>query len=188
IHFTDLLIAVTGLMHGLLYYLHFLVGSYGLSIILLPVVVRGLMFPISRKQAYFSVKMQEISPELKKIKEKYPNDRKAQTEATMELYRKHQVSPLGSCLPLLMQMPIFLGLYYALQESIHFRLASFLWIKNLAAPDMLIYWGESIPWISTPESQGSFLYLGPYFNLLPVLAVTLMIVQQKYLMPPPTDE
>ncbi len=112
IHFTTLLIAVTNLMHTLLYYLHFLVGSYGLTIILLTVLVRGLMFPISRKQAYFSVKMQEITPELKKIKEKYPNDRKAQTEATMELYRRHQVSPLGSCLPLLMQMPIFLGLYY----------------------------------------------------------------------------
>src|SRR5205807_10423392 len=75
-------------------------------------------------------------------------------------------------------------------------LSEFLWIKNLAAPDMLIWWTEKIPLISNPDHQGILLlglfpnifYLGPYFNLLPVLAVTLMIVQQKFLMPPPTDE
>lgn len=188
IMFTDLLIAVTNLMHNLLYLLHFLVGSYGLTIILLTVVVRGLMFPISRKQAYFSVKMQEITPELKKIKEKYPNDRQAQTQATMDLYRKHNVSPLGSCLPLLMQMPIFLGLYYALQESIHFRLARFIWVDNLAAPDMLKWWTENIPIISDPDGMGGVFYLGPFLNLLPLFAVSLMIVQQKMMTPPPTDE
>lgn len=188
IHFTDLLIAVTGLMHWLLYYLHLVIGSYGLSIILLTVLVRGIMFPISKKQAYFSIKMQEIAPEMKKIKEKYPNDRRAQTEATMELYRKHGVSPLGSCLPLFMQMPIFLGLYYALQESIHFRLAGFLWIRNLAAPDMLLWWTENIPWISDPDNLGGFFYLGPYLNLLPLFAVGFMVVQQKLMTPPPVDE
>src|SRR5207245_10911769 len=85
-------------------------------------------------------------------------------------------------------LPIFLGLYYCLQESIHFRLASFLWIENLAAPDMLIWWGEHIPWISDPDSQGGILYLGPYLNLLPIFAVSLMILQQKYMTPPATDE
>jgi len=87
-----------------------------------------------------------------------------------------------------LQLPFFLGLYYALQESIHFRLAGFLWIDNLAAPDMLIWWGEGIPWISDVDSMGGFIYLGPYFNLLPVVAVILMLVQQKMLTPPPTDE
>jgi YidC/Oxa1 family membrane protein insertase len=87
-------------------------------------------------------------------------------------------------------MPIFMGLYYALQESIQFRLAPFwpTWIKNLAAPDMLIHWGESIPWISRPEDFGGFLYLGPYLNILPIIAVVLMLGQQKMMMPPPTDE
>lgn len=78
------------------------------------------------------------------------------------------------------QMPIFLGLYYALQESIHFRLASFLWIPNLAAPDMLFKWGENIPIISQ--------FLGPYFNILPIISVTLMLVQQKLMTPPPRDD
>jgi YidC/Oxa1 family membrane protein insertase len=185
---TDLLIACTRVMHWLLHLLHFVVGSYGLTIILLTVVVRGLMFPISRKQAYLSVKMQELAPEMKKLQEKYKNDPKAKTEAMMALYRKHNVHPLGGCLPLLLQMPIFLGLYYALQESIHFRLASFLWIRNLAAPDMLLWWGQGIPWLSDPDNMGGMLYLGPYVNLLPVVAVALMIVQQKLFTPPPTDE
>jgi YidC/Oxa1 family membrane protein insertase len=168
------------------------------------VLVRGLMFPISRKQAIYSVKMQELAPELKKIQEKYKNDPRARTEAIMEMYRKYNVHPLGGCLPILLQMPIFIGLYFSLQESVHFRLASFLWIKNLAAPDMLFWWSQSIPIISDPNGQGGvvmdkgfftwlttlprFLYLGPYFNLLPVIAVTFMIVQQKIMTPPPQDE
>jgi YidC/Oxa1 family membrane protein insertase len=189
---TDILITCTRFMHWLLNLLHSLVPIYGVSIILLTVVVRGLMFPISRKQAYLSIKMQEIAPEMKKVQEKYKNDSKARTEAIMELYRKHKVHPLGGCLPLFLQLPVFLGLYYCLQESIHFRLASFLWIDNLAAPDMLFKWGEGIPLISDPDNQQSgflsIFYLGPYLNILPIVAVTLMIVQQKLMTPPPADE
>jgi YidC/Oxa1 family membrane protein insertase len=163
-------------------------GSYGICIILLTVMVRGLMFPLSRKQALMSVRMQELQPEIAKLKEKYKDDRQGMGMAQMELFRKHKVSPLGTCWVAFLQMPIFLGLYYALQESIHFRLAPFLWIQNLAAPDMLFSWGESIPWISSPSSYGSLLYLGPFFNLLPVVAVALMIVQQSMMAPPTADE
>src|SRR5205814_1068432 len=81
-----------------------------------------------------------------------------------------------------------MGLYYCLQESVHFRLAGFLWMENLAAPDMLKSWSENIPLISRPEDYGSLIYLGPYLNILPIVAVTLMLYQQKALMPPPTDE
>jgi YidC/Oxa1 family membrane protein insertase len=98
---------------------------------------------------------------------------------------------------MLLQMPILMGLYYALQESILFRLGPFwpTWITNLAAPDMLMHWvpwrpdwSDKIPWISRPEDYGSFLYLGPYLNVLPIVAVALMIVQQKMYTPPPADE
>jgi YidC/Oxa1 family membrane protein insertase len=188
IRFTDLIIACTKLMHWLLNWLLWVVPNEGLSIILLTVIVRGLMFPISRKQALMSQKMQALAPELKKVQEKFKADPQARTKAMMELYRKHGVNPLGGCLPLLLQMPIFLGLYWALQESIRFRLAPFVWVQNLAAPDMLIRWGTGIPWISDPNNMGGFGYLGPFFNILPVLAVTLMLVQQKMMMPPPTDE
>jgi YidC/Oxa1 family membrane protein insertase len=108
----------------------------------------------------------------------------------MELYRKSGVNPFGTCWFMLLQMPIFMGLYFSLQESITFRLAKFppTWIQNLAAPDMLVSWSDKIPWISRPEDFGSFLYLGPYLNILPIIAVALMIVQQKMMTPPPTDE
>jgi YidC/Oxa1 family membrane protein insertase len=183
-----LLIRVTNLMHGILGWMHSLVPNYGICIILLTLLVRGLMHPVSRKQAKTSIRMQAVMPELKQLQEKHKGDRQAMGMAQMELYRRHGINPLGSCWVVLLQMPIFMGLYYALQESIHFRLASFGWIRNLAAPDMLVWWGQNIPWISNPEHMGGFLYLGPYFNLLPVIAVALMIVQQKFLMPPPTDE
>src|SRR5262249_45936054 len=110
-----------------------------------------------------------------------------------ELMLRHgMVNPLGSCWIALLQMPIFMGLYYALQESIHFRLAPFLWMDNLAAPDMLFYWTQSIPIISSPDNYSggllSILYLGPFFNLLPIIAVGFMMVQQSMMMPPATDE
>ena len=186
---TWVIIQFTKLMHWLLNLLHYVFG-YGLSIVVLTVIVRGAMFPISRKQALFSIRMQELAPELKKVQEKYAEDPQAKMQATQEFYKKHGVNPLGSCWPVFLQMPIFLGLYFALQESIHFRLAPFwpLWIDNLAAPDMLFGWGDGIPWISQPDNLGGMLYLGPYLNILPVIAVVLMMIQQMQTMPPPTDE
>ena len=157
---------------------------------ILTLMVRGVMFPVSRKQAMTSLRMQELAPELKKLKEKLGDDKTAMGAAQMELYRKHGINPLGTCWMLLLQMPIFMGLYYSLQESIHFRLAgvSSYWMPNLAAPDMLVYWSNNIPFISQPEYYGWPFYLGPFLNILPILAVSLMLVQQKWTMPPPTDE
>jgi YidC/Oxa1 family membrane protein insertase len=195
---SSLVILFTRLMHWLLNLLHYLLPVYGLDIILLTLIVRGMMFPITRKSATSMAKLQALQPEMKKIQEKYKNDAQAKSQAMMELYRKHNVSPLGGCLPLLLQMPIFFGLYFCLQESIHFRLAPFLWIQNLAAPDMLWRWGENIRLISDPDNQVGFMflgliptsmfYLGPYLNVLPIFAVALMVVQQKMMMPPPADE
>ncbi len=189
IGWTSLLIASTKLMHWLLYLLHFVaLGNYGFAILLLTFMVRGIMFPISRKQAILSIKMQELAPEMKKIREKYKDDPLTAHRETSALMKKHNAHPMAGCLPVLLQMPIFLGLYYALQESIHFRLGEFLWMKNLAAPDMLLWWTDSIPWLSDPDSQGAIYYLGPFLNVLPIFAVLLMVVQQKIMAPPPTTE
>jgi YidC/Oxa1 family membrane protein insertase len=192
---TNLIIFFTNLVHAIIGVLRPIVRYEGLCIILVTVLVRGLMFPVSRKQAATMQRTQEqmakLQPEIKKIKERHKNDILAQQQAMSELYRRHGVNPaagLGGCLMLLVQMPVFLGLYYALQESFFFRLEPFLWVRNLTAPDMLIWWTQNIPMISDPASQGGFLYLGPYFNLLPVLAVALMLLQQKLTMPPAADE
>jgi YidC/Oxa1 family membrane protein insertase len=197
---TTLLVKCTNVMHWLLWKLHSLnLWSYGVCIILLTVVVRGFMFPLSRKQAMSTARMQEkmqklnkeLAPEIKKLEEKLKDDAWKLRQAKHELYMKHGVNPaamLSSCWLMFAQLPIFLGLYYALQESINFRLQSFLWIQNLSAPDMLIWWGEKIPFVSDPHNLGGMFYLGPYFNLLPIIWVVLMLIQQKIMTPPAADE
>ncbi len=179
--------------------LHFFEGyivfNYGLAIILLTVVVRLCMFPISRKQALGAQKMQELQPELKAISEKYKKDPEALRHAQQELFRKHNYNPLSGCLPVFIQLPIFIGLYRALMVDVELRGASLLgpgvrWCSNLAAPDMLFYWGgfwDRIGWESFNTGQGMFA-LGPYFNILPLVTIALFIVQQKMFMPPPTDD
>jgi YidC/Oxa1 family membrane protein insertase len=190
IFWTDIVIKCTNMMHWILWKVYLILPNFGLCIIFLTILIRGLMFPLSRKQAIMSIKMQELAPELKKMQEKLKGDKQAIGLAQMELYRKYNVNPFGTCWVVLIQMPVFMGLYFALQESIHFRLATFwpTWIINLAAPDMLINWGAAIPLISNPEDYGGFFYLGPYFNLLPIFAIGLMVLQQKMFTPPPTDE
>ena len=152
-------------------------GNYGVAIILLTLLVRMLMFPLGRKQAMAAKKMQELQPLLKEIQEKYKNDREKQGRETMALYKKHGVNPLGGCLPALIQLPIFVGLWQALNTSVNLRQAPFLYIRDLAAPDMLFKfpYGFEVPWLGWR-----------YFNLLPFLVVTLMLVQTKLFSPPAT--
>src|SRR5262249_20329713 len=130
---SDLLIACTNLMHRLLWLIHSYImpWSYGLCILILTIVVRVIMFPLRRKQALSTKNLQEkmarvneeLAPEIKKLEEKYKSDPWTLRQMKHELYMKQGVNPLammGSCWLVFAQMPIFLGLYYALQESIHF--------------------------------------------------------------------
>ncbi len=202
IYWTDLVITFTNLMHWLLWLIHRAISwapaSWGISIILLTVMVRLLLFFPSRKQTQMNLKMMEIQkklkPELDKLHEKYKDDFQAFNREKTRLMMQHGLNPfaaMGGCLLLLAQMPIFMGLYYCLQESIFFRLEPFIWISNLAAPDMSIWWSEKIPIISDPENRHgmwSILYLGPYLNILPLVSVGLMLYMQNKMMPPPTDE
>lgn len=153
-------------------------GNYGIAIILLTMFVRLIMFPISRKQALISKKMQDLQPYLKEIQEKHKDDKEELTKATFALYKKHGFNPASGCLPALIQMPIFVGLWQALNSSVPLRNSSFLYIENLAAPDMLFKFPFELPLI------GGF--LGPYFNLLPLFVVALMMVQTKLFSPPAT--
>jgi len=195
IYWTDLVIGLTNLMHSLLASIHSLFPSWALSIVILTVVVRLLLLYPSKKQTQVNMKMMEVqkrlAPQIEELKKKHPDDPHAFNKAKMQLMMANGVNPfaaMGGCLLLLFQMPVMMGLYFCLQESVFFRLEPFLWVNNLAAPDMLFWWGEQIPYVSTPEDLGSFIYLGPFFNALPLLAVALMIWQQNKMMPPPTDE
>ena len=174
-----------------LHFFYRVVWNYGIAIILLTVLVRLCMFPLSRKQALGAQKMQELQPEIKRIQEKYKKDVEGRTRAQQELFRKHNYNPLSGCLVLFIQLPIFIGLYRSLQVDIELREAPLIaqairWCSNLAAPDMLFDWHWWMP-DSFNAGQGMF-YLGPYFNLLPILTIGLFIWQQKMFMPPPADE
>jgi len=149
-------------------------GNYGIAIIMLTLIVRMLMFPLSRKQALMAQRSQELQPFLKEIQTKYKDDKERLTRETFALYKKHGVNPVSGCLPALIQLPIFVGLWQALNVSVPLRQAPFLWINDLAAPDMLFQFPFDV------------VLLGRWFNLLPIIVVALMLVQTKLFSPPPT--
>jgi YidC/Oxa1 family membrane protein insertase len=178
----------------ILHSFHSLGLSYALAIVLLTVCVRLLMFPISRKQALGALKMQAIQPELKELAEKYKDDLQARSKAQSEVFKKHNYHPASGCLPLFIQLPIFIGLYKALQIDAGLYgtplISPSFWCHDLSAPDMLVDWSgmwAAMGWTSFNTGQG-MLALGPYFNLLPLLTIVLFLIQQAVMMPPPTDE
>ncbi|MEX0716812.1 MAG: membrane protein insertase YidC [Planctomycetaceae bacterium] len=152
---------------------------YGIAIIFLTMIVRGAMFPLSKKQTASAKMMKELQPKIAELKKKHGNDKEKMARAQMELFSKHNYNPFAGCLPILLQLPIFIGLYQALGNAVDLRLASFLWADNLAAPDALFPFPGNfrVPIVGWTE-----------FNLLPIITIVLFIVQQKMFMPPPTDE
>lgn len=176
-------------MIAILHAIHAVIGNYGLAILLLTVIVRGAMFPISRKQALSSQKMQALQPEMKAITEKYKNDPQKRTQATQELWRKHDYNPMGGCLLVFIQIPIFMGLYRSLATDVELRQAPLFssairWCSNLAAPDMFWDWSQVLPpFLTAPEG-----WLGPFLNLFPLATIGLFLWQQKLFMPPAMDE
>ncbi len=171
---TPLLDKIYGLTSVVAHILGFERGSFGIAIILLTITVRLALFPLSRKQASSAKKMQDLQPQLTALREKYKDDKEKIGRETMDLYRQHGVNPMGGCLLALIQMPIFFGLWQALNNTVALRGARFLWIDNLAAPDQLFAFPTELP------------FLGPYFNLLPFLVVGLMLVHMKLFSPPAT--
>lgn len=147
------------------------------------------MFPIGRQQAKSAKMMQQLAPEMKKIKEKYAGDQEKQTKAQQELFRKHNYNPLLGCAPALLQLPIFIGLYRALSVDIELRQTPLIkgveWCSNLAAPDMLMQWNNMIP---IERLTGYTGFLGPYLNVLPLISTGLFLVHQHLFTPPPQDE
>ena len=176
------------ILQGVLGMLYSVVRNYGIAIILLTVIVRSCMVPISLKQARAAAKMQELAPEIQKIKDKHPDDPMKQHAAVQDLYKKHKFNPFGGCLLVFIQLPIFIGLYRCLSVDIDLRDASLIpglaWASNLAGPDKVFYWKDYL-WAMLADESG---WLGPYFNILPLITVTLFLIQQKLFTPPATDE
>jgi len=122
----------------LLYVLHFFhrfTGSYGLDIIILTVLIKLLMWPLTHKSFSSMKSMQKLGPQMEKLKERFANDKEKLNKEIMDLYKRNGVNPLGGCLPMVLQFPVFIGLYNALSTPIELRHAPFMWIQDLSRPD-----------------------------------------------------
>lgn len=147
------------------------VHNYGWAVILLTCVIKLVFTPLTHMSYQSMKKMQAIQPKLKSIQERYKNEPAKLNKEMMELYKRNKVNPMGGCLPMLLQIPIFIAFYNVLNEAIELKGAHFaFWINDLAQPDHLFTLPFSIP------------FLGDAFNLLPLFMIGSMIWQQK-LMP-----
>ncbi len=150
----------------LLKFLYHFTGNYGIAIILVTVMQKVAFYPLTMKSMKSMQAMQSIQPKVQAIQERYKNNPQKKQEETMALYKKHGVNPMGGCLPMLVQIPIFIALYNALSNSVELWQAHFLWIRDLTQPDSLFkltVWGGH-------EFN---------FNLLALLMGVSMWVQQK---------
>lgn len=119
-----------------LQFVHSIIGNWGFSIIVLTLIVRGLMFPLTKAQYTSMAKMRLLTPKMQELRERYADDRQKLGQETMRLYKTEKVNPMGGCLPLVIQMPIFIALYWTLMESTELRQSSFIgWITDLSVYD-----------------------------------------------------
>jgi YidC/Oxa1 family membrane protein insertase len=164
----------------LLYLLKFFnqyVGNYGVAIILLTILIKILFWPLTHKSYKSMKEMQKIQPLMAKIREKYKDNREMMNKEMMSLYKTYKVNPMGGCLPMVIQIPVFFALFRILGNSIELRHAPFfLWINDLSAPDRLFHFPFTIPLMTPPSG-------------IPVLTLLMgasMFIQQK-MTPTPGD-
>ncbi len=122
-------------MHWVLSQLHAVARNWGVAIILLVLLIKAVTWKLTAVQYRSSAKMRKLQPRIAQLKERYGDDKLKLQQATMELYKKEKVNPMGGCLPVLITMPVFLSLFYVLENSLELRHAPFLWIPDLSAPD-----------------------------------------------------
>ncbi len=143
----------------LLTHIHALIGNWGFSIILLTVLVKAVLFPLSATAYKSMAKMRKMGPEMQRIKEQHGDDRQKMSQEMMKFYQKEKINPLGGCLPIVIQMPVFIALYWMLMESIELRHAPFmLWIHDLSAQD---------PYFILPIIMGLTMFLQQQLNPTP---------------------
>lgn len=151
-------------------------SSWGISIILLTIALRVMLYPLNSWSIRANQKIQAAAPKIKALQEKYKKDPKRLQSEMMKVYREQGGSPFAGCLPVLIQLPFLLGMFELLKSTVELRGASFIpgWINNLAAPDVLFTWNTSIPLI------------GNEFHLLPIITGLLMYLSQKMTMKAPS--
>ncbi|MCX7934574.1 MAG: membrane protein insertase YidC, partial [Planctomycetota bacterium] len=167
---------ISRLMMKILNFFALITRNYGLAIILLTLLVKTAMHPLARKAMISAQRMQAIAPKVKDLQKKFANDQQRLHQEVMRLYREEGVSPLGGCLPVLIQFPIFVALYGAFAKGFSGRHAFFLpgWMEDLSQPDRLLSWQWNLPLI------------GHDLNLLPLIYLAIQIVQMR--MQPTSDD
>ena len=126
----------------LLKWLHTLIGNWGFAIIVMTILIKGAFFPLNAKAARSMAKMKIVAPKMKALQEQYANDKQQLQMKMMELYRQEKINPLGGCLPIVVQIPVFIALYWVLLSAVELRHAPWIgWIHDLSAPD---------PWFILP--------------------------------------
>ena len=159
-------------IYWLLEQIHSFVGNWGWAIILLTVLIKAVFFPLSAASYKSMAKMRQVAPRMQKLKEQHGDDKMAFQRAMMELYKREKINPLGGCMPILIQIPVFISLYWVLLASVEMRHAPWLgWIHDLSAPDTLF---GILPGVDMPV------------GLLPIIMAVSMYVQTK-LNPTPPD-
>ncbi len=144
----------------LLKFIHDVVGNWGWSIIILTILIKLAFFQLSATSYKSMANMRRLHPRLTQLKERYSNDKNALNQAMMDLYKKEKINPLGGCLPILVQIPVFIALYWVLLESVELRQASFaLWLHNLSKPD---------PYFVLPLIMGATMFLQQKLNPAPL--------------------
>ncbi|MFC1667111.1 membrane protein insertase YidC [Candidatus Omnitrophota bacterium] len=141
--------------------------NYGVAILLLTCCISLLLYPLSFKSLKSMRKLQELQPHIEKVRSQHKDNPHKLNKEIMEIYRRYNVNPMGGCMPMLLQMPIFISLYQTLMRSVELKGATFLWIKDLSMPDAAFHLPTSLP------------FLGNTINLLPILMIGAMIIQQK---------
>ena len=167
------------LFHALDFFYH-LIGNFGVAILIVTILVKLLFFPLANKSYESMSKMKGLQPEMKRIQERFKEDRTKQQQALMELYKKEKVNPMAGCLPILIQIPVFFALYKVLYVSIEMRHAPFFgWIQDLSSPDPTTIFNlfGLIPW-----APPHFLMIGVW----PLIMGVTMFLQMK-LNPTPPD-
>ena len=132
-------------IYWLLEFLHGIVGNWGWAIVLLTVLIKAAFYPLSAASYKSMARMKEVTPRMMKLREQYGDDKQKLNTAMMELYKTEKINPLGGCLPILVQIPVFISLYWVLLASVEMRNAPWiLWVKDLATPD---------PWFILPRAD-----------------------------------
>ena len=171
---------ITKPMFTALKYFYNLFGNFGISILVVTIIIKALLFPLANKSYRSMNRMKELQPEINRLKELYADDKMKQNQAIMELYKKEKVSPLSGCLPLFIQIPIFFSLYKVLFITIEMRHAPFFgWIKDLSAPDPTTIFNL---FGILPFTPPHFLMIGAW----PLFMAITMFLQQS-LSPEPAD-